>query len=80
MRVFVTGGTGAIGSYAVPALVAAGHAVSALARTRQSSRSTCQGGEPGLGVTVRPCRPSPRRSPATTPWSTSPRHCHRHSV
>jgi nucleoside-diphosphate-sugar epimerase len=33
MRVFVTGGTGAIGGYAVPALVAAGHEVSALART-----------------------------------------------
>lgn len=33
MRVFVTGGTGAIGSYAVPALIGAGHAVTALART-----------------------------------------------
>ncbi|MEZ0053693.1 nucleoside-diphosphate-sugar epimerase [Mycobacterium sp. MAA66] len=33
MRVFVTGGTGAIGGYAVPALVAAGHTVTALART-----------------------------------------------
>ena len=33
MRVFVTGGTGAIGSHTVPALVACGHAVSALVRT-----------------------------------------------
>lgn len=33
MRVFVTGGTGAIGRHAVPALIAAGHTVSALART-----------------------------------------------
>ncbi|HKY69113.1 MAG TPA: NAD(P)-dependent oxidoreductase, partial [Acidimicrobiales bacterium] len=33
MQVFVTGGTGAIGRHAVPALVAAGHTVSALART-----------------------------------------------
>lgn len=33
MRIFVTGATGAIGTYAVPALVAAGHTVSALART-----------------------------------------------
>ncbi|MGP4097459.1 NAD-dependent epimerase/dehydratase family protein [Nonomuraea sp. KM90] len=33
MRVFVTGGTGAIGGHAVPALVAAGHGVTALART-----------------------------------------------
>ena len=33
MRIFVTGGTGAIGSYAVPALVSAGHQVTAMART-----------------------------------------------
>ena len=33
MRVFVTGATGAIGRHAVPALLAAGHTVSALART-----------------------------------------------
>ena len=33
MRVFVTGGTGAIGSHAVPALVAAGHDVTAMARS-----------------------------------------------
>jgi nucleoside-diphosphate-sugar epimerase len=33
MRVFVTGGTGAIGSYAVPALIAAGHDVTAMARS-----------------------------------------------
>lgn len=33
MRVFVTGGTGAIGVHTVPALVAAGHAVTALARS-----------------------------------------------
>lgn len=33
MKVFVTGGTGAIGGHAVPALVEAGHSVTALART-----------------------------------------------
>ncbi len=33
MRVFVTGGTGALGGHALPALVAAGHDVSCLART-----------------------------------------------
>ncbi len=37
MRVFVTGGTGAIGSYAVPALIAAGHSVSALARSESKA-------------------------------------------
>lgn len=33
MRVFLTGGTGAIGGHVVPALVAAGHRVTALARS-----------------------------------------------
>lgn len=33
MRVFVTGGTGAIGGHAVPALVAAGHEVTTMARS-----------------------------------------------
>lgn len=33
MKLFVTGGTGAIGRHAVPALVEAGHSVAALART-----------------------------------------------
>ncbi|MEV4359319.1 NAD(P)-dependent oxidoreductase [Nonomuraea sp. NPDC049625] len=33
MRVFITGGTGAIGRHTVPALLAAGHTVTALART-----------------------------------------------
>ncbi len=33
MRVFVTGGTGAIGGHAVPALIAAGHDVTAMARS-----------------------------------------------
>src|SRR2546421_141783 len=32
MRVFVTGGTGAIGRFVIPALVGAGHEVTALAR------------------------------------------------
>jgi nucleoside-diphosphate-sugar epimerase len=38
MRVFVTGGTGAIGSYSVPALIGAGHIVSALARNEAKAR------------------------------------------
>ncbi len=39
MKVFVTGGTGAIGRHTVPALVAAGHSVTALARTPERAQS-----------------------------------------
>lgn len=47
MKVFVTGGTGAIGREAVQALVAAGHAVSALARSDEKARCLSdQGAKP----------------------------------
>ena len=47
MRVFVAGGTGAIGRYAVPALVSAGHRVSALARNEdKAALLRGQGAEP----------------------------------
>jgi nucleoside-diphosphate-sugar epimerase len=47
MQVFVTGGTGAIGRPAVAALVAAGHAVSALARTPERAAALeAQGARP----------------------------------
>src|SRR5450755_1198628 len=47
MRVFVVGGTGAIGSHAVPALIAAGHTVAAVARTEgKAAVLTEQGAEP----------------------------------
>jgi nucleoside-diphosphate-sugar epimerase len=47
MRIFVTGGTGAIGSCAVLALVAAGHAVSTLARTSgKAATLRSQGAQP----------------------------------
>ena len=47
MKVFVVGGTGAIGGHAVPALVRAGHAVTASARTpNKAARLSKQGASP----------------------------------
>ncbi|ANN18087.1 epimerase [Amycolatopsis orientalis] len=47
MKVFVTGGTGAIGGHAVPALVEAGHEVTALARTSgKAAALRAQGAKP----------------------------------
>jgi nucleoside-diphosphate-sugar epimerase len=47
MRVFVAGGTGAIGGHAVPALIPAGHEVTALARTpEKAARLSGQGATP----------------------------------
>jgi nucleoside-diphosphate-sugar epimerase len=49
MHVFVTGGTGAIGGYAVPALVGAGHTVTALARSgAKAEMLKTQGATPAL--------------------------------
>ncbi|MFI6742701.1 NAD-dependent epimerase/dehydratase family protein [Nonomuraea sp. NPDC050451] len=50
MRVFVTGGTGAIGRHTVPALLAAGHTVTALART--ADKAAALGGQGATPVTV----------------------------
>jgi nucleoside-diphosphate-sugar epimerase len=44
MKVFVAGGTGAIGGFAVPALVRAGHQVTALARTPEKAALLSQRG------------------------------------
>jgi nucleoside-diphosphate-sugar epimerase len=47
MRVFVAGGTGAVGGHAIPALVREGHAVTALARTPEKAAAiTTQGAIP----------------------------------
>jgi uncharacterized protein YbjT (DUF2867 family) len=48
MRVFVTGGTGHIGSYIIPELVAAGHEVTGLARSDESAATVS-----ALGAKVR---------------------------
>lgn len=49
MRVFVTGGTGALGRHAVPSLVAAGHGVTALARTPEKAAGLAeQGATPAM--------------------------------
>ena len=47
MRVFVIGGTGAVGGHAIPALVRAAHAITALARTpEKAARLRAQGATP----------------------------------
>jgi len=47
MRVFVAGGTGAVGGHAIPALVREGHSVSALARTPEKAAAlSAQGATP----------------------------------
>ena len=48
MRVLVTGGTGHIGSYIIPELIAAGHEVTGLARSDESAAAVS-----ALGAKVR---------------------------
>jgi len=52
MKVFVTGGTGAIGGHAVPALVAAGHIVTALARSREKAAVLAEQGATPVAVSL----------------------------
>ena len=52
MRVFVTGGTGAIGSYALPALIAAGHQVSAMVRSATKADAVRQAGATPIEVSI----------------------------
>ncbi len=52
MRVFVLGGTGAVGNYAVSALVDAGHEVTALARTPQKAEQLRCAGHRASAITV----------------------------
>ncbi|WP_460358177.1 NAD-dependent epimerase/dehydratase family protein [Mycobacterium sp. ZZG] len=52
MRVFVTGGTGAIGGYAVPALVAAGHEVTAMARSEAKAQALQRQGATAVQVSL----------------------------
>ena len=79
MRIFVTGGTGAIGRYAVPALAAAGHTVSALARTPDKAATLrAQGAQP-VSVSLFDREGLSAAFAGTTRWSTSHQHCHQHS-
>ncbi|RYG68526.1 NAD-dependent epimerase/dehydratase family protein, partial [bacterium] len=48
MQVLVTGGTGHIGSYIIPDLIAAGHEVTGLARSEESASALS-----ALGAKVR---------------------------
>ncbi len=52
MNVFVVGGTGAIGGHAVPALVAAGHRVTALARTPDKAAQLREQGAAPMTVSM----------------------------
>jgi nucleoside-diphosphate-sugar epimerase len=52
MKVFVTAGTGAIGGHAVPALLAAGHAVTALARSPEKAAELFERGTEPVRVSI----------------------------
>lgn len=52
MRVFVTGGTGAIGRHVVPALVDAGHTVTALARAPEKASALAEQGATPVTVSL----------------------------
>lgn len=52
MRVFVAGGTGAIGAHAVPALIAAGHSVTAVARSPEKSAALSAQGAAAVSVSI----------------------------
>jgi uncharacterized protein YbjT (DUF2867 family) len=52
MKVFVAGGTGAIGSHAIPALVDAGHDVTALARTAKKAAMLIRRGATPVTVSI----------------------------
>ena len=52
MKVFVTGGTGAIGGHAVPDLVAAGHQVTALARSPEKAAALTDAGAEPVHVSI----------------------------
>jgi nucleoside-diphosphate-sugar epimerase len=52
MKVFVAGGTGAIGSQAVPALIAAGHTVTAVARSPEKAATLSDQGATPVRVSI----------------------------
>jgi len=52
MKVFVIGGTGAIGGHAVPALVRAAHTVTALARTPEKAAQLSKQGASPITVSI----------------------------
>lgn len=52
MKVFLTGGTGAIGGHALPALLAAGHEVTAMARTEKKAAALSADGATAALVSI----------------------------
>jgi uncharacterized protein YbjT (DUF2867 family) len=71
MRVFVTGGTGHIGSYIIPDLIAAGHEVTGLARSDTSAAALSALGAKRAKATSRISTGSRRRPRTPTVSFTS---------
>ena len=66
MKLFVTGATGAIGRHAVPALVAAGHQVTGVARSDAKAAWLHEQGADSARVSIFDRGRWPRPWPATT--------------
>lgn len=72
MHVFLTGGSGVLGRALLPALVAAGHSVDALAVTNEAAATVAQlGGRPVPGDLLEPDGLGPIRADAVAHFATS---------
>jgi uncharacterized protein YbjT (DUF2867 family) len=76
LKVFVTGGTGAIGGHVIPVLADQGHTVTALARTPDKAAALARQGATHVSVSLFDRRRSLRRSPGTARPPTWPPPSH----